>query len=807
MKISLQWLCSLLDLDLEIEALSDALTSIGLEVEKLIPIETVEGGLHGVVVGEVVECIPHPNADRLKLTRVDVGQTELLHIVCGAPNVENGQKVLVALVGAKLFPIDSEPFVIKKSKIRGEASEGMICAEDELGLGKSHDGILILDPSLKPGTPAAKALKLESDIVFEIGLTPNRADAMGHYGVARDLYAWAVHRGFDAQLKMPEVSGFELLPKSEDADSISLQVIDRQACPHYRGVSVRLKTAVDTPDWMRKRIESIGLKPISFLVDAANYTMHECGHPLHVFDRKAIVGDRIEVRGCGESTPFTGLDGKVRNLSESDLAICNSEGPMALAGIFGGLESGVSAETLDFFVESAWFDPVRIRKSARRHAMNTDASFRYERGVDPALADYALKRLVVLISQYAEVELRSEVLVSGAPIELNRAFEIDSKRMLRGIGLELSEKALEKILNSLEILKISSRGEKWLIQVPGYRVDVRREADVAEEVLRIYGLNEVPFPEKLSFNTGTGDRFPRWELKKKASLMLAGMGFSEIMNNSLHRSAAYPEAENERRIEIANPLSTELDVLRTDLDQGAWEAIRRNLNHRTDNLRLFEFGKIYESIGRKTRETESLGMWIYGRREPENWRNRSEAADVFELKSQAEQLLARLLAKPLESKMSEGRLLWTTNGTIVGSLRSISAQECKKHQIERGAAVWIDWGMLCTVLEGETRTAVEPPRFPAVRRDLALLSERTVSFSDIERAIRRIEPKITREIGLFDVYEGEKIPSNKQSIAVSISFRDDSATLTDERVERAIAKILELLQKELSVELRAAQSA
>jgi len=805
MKISLLWLRSLLDIELGPDALSDALTSIGLEVEKQIQIDAVEGGLQGVVVGKVLDCVPHPNADRLKLTRVDVGGPEPLSIVCGAPNVEIGQSVLVALVGAELHPLGSEPFTIKKSKIRGELSEGMICAEDELGIGQSHEGILVLGPGFAPGTRASDALQMESDTVFEIGLTPNRADAMGHFGVARDLYAWAVHRGIDARLKRPDVSGFERLQRSKSADSISLEVHDRLGCPHYRGLSMRIEKSVETPDWMRQRLESIGLKPICFAVDAANYTMHECGHPLHIFDRKAIVGDRIDVRNCAEGTPFLALDGRQRSLSETDLSICNAEGPMALAGIFGGLESGVKPDTLEFFVESAWFDPVRIRKSARRHGMNTDASFRYERGVDPALADYALKRLAMLISEEAELEICSEILVEGGPVELFRDFELNPSRMLRGIGLAMSEAELERILNALEIEKRSEQGSKWTVRVPAYRVDVRREADVAEEVLRIYGLNEVPFPEKLSFNAGFADRFPRWELKKKASLMLAGMGFAEMMNNSLHRSGAY--LDSERAIKVLNPLSAELDVLRTDLDQGAWEVIRRNLNHRTDHLRLFEFGKTYESNGGKTRETEGLGIWLYGRREPENWRNRGESADVFDLKAFAEQLLSRLSTQNLESKQAEGLLIWSIGGKTIGHLRAISPDECKRHQIDKGAAVWIDWGRLCELLEKESISAVEPARFPSVRRDLALLCDRTVSFAQIERCIRKVEPKLTRELGLFDVYEGDKIASNKQSLAVSISFRDDFSTLTDERVEKAISKILDLLKSELSVELRAAQSA
>lgn len=805
MKISLQWLRSLIEIDLPLQDLLEALTSIGLEVEKAAEVHAVPGGLNGVVVGAVLECIPHPNADRLRLTRVDVGTGEPLRIVCGAPNVARGQKVLVATVGTVLHPTEGGPLTIQKSKIRGEVSEGMICAEDELGLGQGHEGIWVLDESAVPGTPAAESLGLESDVCIEIGLTPNRADAMSHYGVARDLHAWATHRGIRAALRQPEVERFALMEPSSTEDAVRLTVEDSVACPHYLGLSMRMPCAVETPDFVVKRLETIGIKSIHFLVDAANYVMHECGQPLHVFDRRAMSGDAIVVRNADENTRFVTLDGKERTLNGQDLIIANAYEPMALAGIFGGLNSGVQSDTLEFFIESAWFDPVRIRKSARRQGLNTDASFRYERGVDPVLAEYALKRLALLLNDCGEALPCAPMVRSGHPPLTHHQVRIQPERMLRFIGLHLPAQTLKSLLHGLEIAVEEQGAQEWLLRVPGYRVDVQREADVAEEVLRIYGLNEVPFPEKLRYNAGSEDLGPRWDLKRKVSLMLAGLGCTEIMNNSLHRSSAYAADAESERIRVANPLSAELDVMRSDLDAGAWEAIRRNLNYRSENLRIFEFGKTYALRQGKTVETEGLGLWLIGARSPENWRNASGPADAFELKALVEQLLQRLVKHPLSSETTEEALIWSIGGQKIGRLRPISTKEAELFEIDRPAfSVWLDWDKLCHWALNQKATAVEPPRYPAVRRDLALLVDRGLPFALLQNTLYQTESKLLQSVQLFDVYEGDRIPSDKSSLAISVVLRDDNTTLTDERVEKIIQKMLRALESQHGIVLRQA---
>jgi len=805
MKISLQWLRSLIEIDLPLQDLLDALTSIGLEVEKASEVDAVPGGLKGVVVGEVRECKPHPNADRLRLTRVDIGSSELLSIVCGAPNVAEGQKVLVATVGSVLYPMEGTPISIQKSKIRGEVSEGMICAVDELGLGHGHDGIWVLDADAVLGTPAAVHLGLEGDVCIEIGLTPNRADAMSHYGVARDIHAWATHRGHRSRLVQPAVGPFEQLAFSSPSDTLQLSVEDAEACPHYVGLSMRMPHPVETPEWIRKRLETIAIKPIHFLVDAANYVMHECGQPLHVFDRKAISGDAIVVRNAFEGARFTTLDGKERVLHAQDLTIANADKPMALAGIFGGLESGVQTDTLDFFIESAWFDPVRIRKTARRHGLNTDASFRYERGVDPVLAEYALKRLALLVHEYGGALPCSKLLRLGQPLLTHHSVRIRPERMLRFIGLQLETDRLVALLKGLEIEVAEQGAQEWGLRVPGYRVDVQREADVAEEVLRIYGLNEVPFPEKLRYNGGSEDLGARWDLKKKVSLLLAGLGCTEIMNNSLHRSSAYAPETETARIRVANPLSAELDVLRSDLDAGAWEAIRYNLNYRSENLRLFEFGKTYAVYNGKTVETEGLGIWLCGARSPENWRNVPGQADAFELKALVEQVLQRLIQQPLSSESTEETLVWKAGGQKIGRLKAISPDEARRFEVDRPAfSVWIDWGKLCTLALDRPTMAVEPPRYPSVRRDLALLVDRGLPFAALRQTLLQTESKLLQSVQLFDVYEGERIPSDKSSLAISVVLRDDATTLTDDRIEKIIQKMLRALETQHGIVLRQA---
>ncbi len=807
MKISYTWLKDYLPVNLPPEKVAEILTDTGLEVEGTEEIETVQGGLRGVVIGQVLTCEPHPNADRLKKTTVDIGAGEPLEIVCGAPNVAAGQKVPVATVGTKIYTDEGE-FTIKKSKIRGEVSEGMICAEDELNLGQSHDGIMVLDDDAKVGQSATEYFDIQTDTVFEIGLTPNRTDAMCHYGVARDLRAALLQKGEKTgDLQLPSVEKFAVQNRALPIDIV---IEDEAACPRYAGVSIKNVKVQPSPDWLQNRLRAIGLGPINNVVDITNYILHETGHPLHAFDVQTITGNKIIVKTLPDGTKFTTLDDKERTLHEDDLMICNVEEGMVIAGIFGGKKSGVTENTTDIFLEAAWFDPVSIRKTAKRHGLNTDASFRYERGVDPEMTMYALKRAALLVQEIAGGEVSMDILdvhpqkIEGAKCTLNL------QRMRTLIGQEIPENEVRQILQSLDIEILSESGDDWQLKVPAYRMDVTREADVVEEVLRIYGFNAIAVPEKMRVSVAQTDPKDEARFREKISAGLAARGFHEIMNNSLTKPQYFEKHgfDAKNSVEMLNPLSQDLAVLRQSLVFGGLETIARNANRQRADLKLFEFGKTYQNQDGKYSEKEFLALWMTGSENPENWKNENQPSDFFYLKSEIEIILKSLGISEWEenevsSEIFDFSLEISTNKKplfFIGKLKPSFLKETDVKQDVFYAEA--DWKVLAKKAAKNSIPFQELPKYPAVRRDLALLLDKKILYSDLKKSAQNSERKILRNVNLFDVYEGEKLPSDKKSYALSFTLRDDSKTLNDKQVEKTMEKILGNFKKEFAAELR-----
>ena len=796
MKISYRWLKQYLHTDLDPQALGEILTEIGLETEKISKIEPVEGGLNGVVVGEVLACEQHPNADRLKLTRVNVGQSEALHIVCGAPNVAVGQKVAVALVGSTLFPKNAEPLTIKKGKIRGEVSEGMLCAEDELGLGESHAGIMVLPQEALVGSNLAEVLGLESDYSIEIGLTPNRADAMSHYGVARDLHAALQWRGIKSELTLPSVQFFQVQsPKYR----VNLRVEDVEACPRYFGLVVDGLKVGPSPKWLQDKLMAIDLKPINNVVDVTNFVMHELGHPLHAFDWTKIEEGTVVVRQAG-GEDFTTLDGKARALHALDLCICDAEKPMCLAGVFGGLNSGVSELTHAVFLESAYFNPVRIRKTAKRHGLNTDASFRYERGIDPNMGMLALKRAAILLQEVAGGYVASEIAeVENKVFEPNR-LRVSVKRVEGLIGHALGADAVKRILQLLEIKVLAENGDALELEIPPYRVDVLREADVVEEVLRIYGLNNIPFPEKMAFSTGSSDVYGLAALRNKVSEFLVAKGVQECLHNSLHKEAAY---EGEDLVRILNPLSQDLGVLRNHPLPNGLESIQRNVNFRQGDLRFFEFGRTYHKTEKGYREEGFLALWCSGRQNVENWNVGKEMADFFGMKALVLGILDLLGLRDLDEKQENGRFYLESKKKRLAEVFEVPKSVLQAYDLEQAVFfAHLNWDIVSNLALKHRIATSEIIRFPRVRRDLALLVDKNHPFADIKACLEKVNRKWLQEVGLFDVYEGKNLPDGKVSYAVKLVLQDAGKTLTDSEIDKYIEKTLKSLHDELGAELR-----
>jgi len=798
MRISYRWLKQYIQTDLNPNELGDILTEIGLETEKIYEVHRVPNGLKGVVVGEVMECQRHPNADRLHCTQVSIGGTEWLSIVCGAPNVSKGLKVAVATVGTTLYPTDGEALVIKKGKIRGEVSEGMLCAEDELGLGKSHDGILILDSYLEVGTPLVEALGLESDFCLEIGLTPNRSDAMSHYGVARDLNAALKFRGMKSELGLPSVQNF-VIQKPEH--KIHLEILDNEACIRYYGLVLDGIKIGPSPDWLKEKLQAIEIKPINNIVDITNYVLHETGHPLHAFDLSAIKGNTVKVRRANENESFETLDGKLRKLDPMDLMICNQSEPMCIAGVFGGSKSGVNNNTTAVFLESALFNSVRIRKTAKRHGLNTDASFRYERGVDPDMSLYAIRRAALLIQEIAGAHIASELIEAGTNPSEPEDLSVSYAKMNELIGHEISKSDYKAILSSLDIKVLAETNDILRIKPPAYRVDVTREADIVEEVLRIYGLNNIPFPAKISFSTGKFDAYPAYQKKEKIANALTSLGVQEVMHNSLHKESYY---SSDDLIRTLNPLSQDLNILRNSPLPNGLETLRRNLNQKVNDLCCYEFGRTYHLTESGYEEKEFLAFWQTGSGVVENWNSSYKAEDIYFLKSKVESVFYNLGLESIDQKMDGLKLEWWSGNKRIGILYELPTNLLKTWDINQTVFyAELDWEILIKRASKVKVKTAEIPKYPAVRRDLALLFPKDVSFDSIQTTIFRTAKKLLREIGLFDVYEGKNLPANTVSYAVKLIFQDNSKTLTDTEIEKTIEQILKQLEKEWNIVLRA----
>ena len=809
MKISYNWLKEYIDVNLPAQEVAELLTFCGLEVESVEAFESVKGGLNGLVVGQVLTKEKHPDADKLSLTTVNVGEENILHIVCGAPNVEAGQKVIVALVGAKLYPSSGEPFEIKKSKIRGAVSEGMICAEDEIGLGQSHDGIMILPEHTQIGISAAEYFKVEKDIVFEIGLTPNRVDAASHIGVARDLAAViAIRTGKDISLKMPQFN--EIFPQKSEV-KIEVEVLDMEACPRYSGVSINQVKVTDSPDWLKNRLLAIGLKPINNIVDITNYVLHETGQPLHAFDAAHIDGNKIIVKKPTSALKFITLDGMERNISTNDLMICNSQEAMCIAGVYGGLNAGVNADTTKIFLESAYFDASSVRKTAKLHNLKTDASFRFERGTDPSATVYALSRAVQLIQQIAGGEVNGEV-IDFYPTKIEpKIVNISLKRCAELIGKELPVDQIIHILRHLDIQILKHDGDELSLQIPLSKVDVTREADVIEEILRIYGYNNIELPEQMRISLIAKPKPDVEQINKKARTILAGLGYQEILNNSLTNSKYalnYLGADEKSIVKLLNPLSSELDSLRQSMIFGALETISFNSNRKNTDLKLFETGKVYQKSDDKYLESTVLSIVLCGNQSSESWNTIKSKEDFFRLKGTVESLFLKLGIAPTTKELIENPIV--SNGLqLILNTKNIGFIGAVNNNILKGFDINTEVYFAQIILDDIYKPVsngkvqyTEVPKFPEVRRDLALLLDEKTTFDQIVQIAKKSEKNLLKEINLFDVYQGKNLEAGKKSYAVSFVLQDVQATLNEKQIDKVMSKLIKAYEEELGASLR-----
>ena len=808
MKISYNWLKQFVNIDWAPEKTGELLTDLGLEVEGIEAYQSVKGGLEGIVVGEVLTCVQHPNADRLKVTTVNIGSGEPLQIVCGAPNVAAGQKVPVATIGTTLYTEEGEAWTIKKGKIRGEESHGMICAEDELGLGKSHDGILVLDADLKVGTLVADIFEVENDHVFEIGLTPNRADAMSHFGTARDLKAGLIQQNMNIELITPSASSFHVDSRTLKID---VDVIDKELAPRYCGLTLSNLKVGESPKWLQNRLKAIGLTPKNNIVDVTNYILHDLGQPLHAFDASKVVGNKIIVKTLEKGTKFTTLDGIERELHEEDLMICNAEKPMCIAGVFGGADSGVTENTTSIFLESAYFNPVSIRKSAKRHALNTDASFRFERGIDPNITEYALKCAAILIQEVAGGEITSDIVdIYPKKIEdFQVRLSFDNARKL--IGEEIPREIIKRILMSLDI-KINNVTETGLgLTVPAYRNDVIREADIIEEILRVYGYNNIKTTEKLNASISNTSRFEDYKLQNVVGTQLAAQGFFEILSNSLttpNYAKLSEQLKDEHNVAMLNPLSNDLSVMRQSLLFSGLEAVSHNINRRRYDLKLFEFGKTYHHYNENREEHKHLSVFVTGNKSAERWNATTKPSDFFYLKGTITAVLERLglsrfKASPIKNDVfSEGVCLSLGKTTLVEF--GIVNKKILKHFGITQEVIYADfnWDNVINMAKHNSIKFKDIPKYPEVRRDFALLLDDNVTFEAIDTIAKQTEKQLLKDVDLFDVYQGKNLPKGKKSYAVSFILQDEHNTLTDKQIDKIMNKLQANFEKELGAELR-----
>ncbi len=808
MKISYNWLKQFLNIDWDAKQTSELLTDLGLEVEGIAAYETVKGGLKGVVVGHVLTCIQHPNADRLKLTTVDIGLENPVQIVCGAPNVDQGQKVPVATIGTTLYTKDGESWAIKKGKIRGEESFGMICAEDELGLGESHDGIMVLDHSLQPGVPCSQIFELENDEVFEIGLTPNRADAMSHYGVARDLKAGLQQKEIKKELITPSTSHFNITDRSLKMD---VSVENNELTPRYCGVTLRNLIVQPSPNWLKDRLKSIGLTPINNVVDATNYVLHELGQPLHAFDADRIFGKKVIVKTLPSGTKFMTLDGVERELHEEDLMICDAEKPMCIAGVFGGINTGVTEGTTSIFLESAYFDPVSIRKTAKRHGLNSDASFRFERGIDIENVEYSLKRAALLITEIAGGDITSDIVDLYPNKKEDYPVILTFDEINKLIGQEISRDTIKSILTSLEI-QVKNVTETGLgLVIPSYRVDVQREVDVIEEILRVYGYNNISFSEKLNASIAPISKYEDYKLQDVIGDLLASRGFYEIMTNSL-TSPEYIDFVDglnpEQSVTMLNPLSMDLSAMRQSMLPNGLETISYNINRKNQNLRFFEFGKTYHQIDKKRIENKHLSLLVTGNRNNTGWASPGKKTDFFFLKSMIVNILTRLGILGINENPIEGTLLseglsFTVEKKNIVEFGVINKSLTKRFDIKQ-EVLYADfnWDNIIALVPQKDIVFKSIPKYPEVKRDFALLLDNSIRFKEIHTIAHQTERKFLKSVNLFDVYTGDKLPEGKKSYAVSFTLQDDSNTLTDKQIDGIMTKLQRKYEKEFGAELR-----
>ena len=808
MKISYNWLKQFLQTDWEVNNTSELLTDLGLEVEGVETIESIKGSLEGVVVGEVLTCIQHPNADRLKLTTVNLGSGDPVQIVCGAPNVAAGQKVPVATIGTMLYDDSGSGFKIKKGKIRGEESHGMICAEDELGLGASHDGILILDDQLKPGTKAADVFNIEIDEVFEIGLTPNRADAMSHYGVARDFRAGLIQHGINLELITPSVSDFQV---DERRLRVDVEVDKKESAPRYCGISIVDVEVKDSPEWIQNRLKSIGLTPKNNIVDITNYVLHELGQPLHAFDAEKIEGNKVVVKTLESGTKFTTLDGIERELHSEDIMICDAAlNPLCIAGVFGGINSGVTEKTTSIFLESAYFNPVSIRKTAKRHALNTDASFRFERGIDINFTKYALKRAAILIKEYSNGKIASDVMDFYPEKMDDFQVFLSYDNAFRLIGQELDKETIKNILASLEI-KISSETEAGLgLTIPSFRVDVQREADIIEEILRVYGYNNIKFSHKLnssiSFNSNKDTI-----VENVVANHLTSLGFNETMANSLTKEDYISLSKNlkaEFNVSMLNPLSNDLKVLRQSLLFSGLESISYNLNRKNNSLKLYEFGKTYHKYEHGYQEDKHLTIFISGARTKDTWTIPSQNSDFFYLKGIIISILDRigisnLKTSPIKSDVFSEGIVFSLGKKKLVEFGIVTKQIRKEFGIKQEVLFAdFDWLTILSISGNKKIKVSNLTKFPSVKRDLALLLDEKITFKEIYDLAFQSERNLLKDVDLFDVYQGEKLPEGKKSYAVSFVLQDKNKTLEDRQIDKIMLKLQQSFENNLEAVLR-----
>ncbi|MFX0556871.1 phenylalanine--tRNA ligase subunit beta [Maribacter sp. CXY002] len=808
MKISYNWLKQFINTDWDSNKTAELLTDLGLEVEGIENFESVKGGLKGIVVGHVLSCEKHSNADKLKVTMVDIGEETPLQIICGAPNVAKGQKVPVATIGTTLYTKEGEAWVIKRGKIRGEESQGMICAEDELGLGESHDGILVLDDNLQPGTPCASVFKVELDEVFEIGLTPNRADAMSHFGVARDLKAGLKQKEINKELITPPTSHFNIDNRSLKID---VKVVDNELAPRYCGITISNLVVQPSPDWLKNRLNAIGITPKNNVVDATNYVLHELGQPLHAFDANKIKGNEIVVKTMPKGTKFITLDGIERELDEEDLMICDSEKPMCIAGVFGGLHSGVTEDTTAIFLESAYFNPVSIRKSAKRHGLNTDASFRFERGVDIENVEYSLKRAALLIKEIAGGDITSEIIDlypnKKGDFEVFLAFD----KIHNLIGQVIPEDTIKSILTSLEI-KVKNVTESGMgLSVPSYRVDVQRQVDVIEEILRVYGYNNIQFSEKLTASIASTGPFEDHKIQNTIGNLLSSKGYYEILTNSLTSPEYYTKSDgfaDKKAVEILNPLSGELSILRKSSIFSAMEAASYNINRKKQNLRLFEFGKTYYNLNEERREDKYLSLLLTGDTREASWTQTSSKVNFFQLKTMVLSILERVGITTFEEQpvgsdlFSEGLSVYKGPHELV-EYGVVKKTILKQFDIKQDVLFAnFNWDNILKLLNKKGIVYREISKYPEVKRDFALLLDNAITFKEVYDLGFKAERKLLTNINLFDVYQGKNLPEGKKSYAVSFTLQDANGTLTDKQIEKIMTKLKTTYERELQAELR-----